>query len=116
MYGFSKKHFKIYHTASIAIVVVYTFVISEIDLFHIEECHFGTTAKDNTDFISHNDLCPACKFLNNSNSTEVNYNWALVISDIRIIPLPLPRFTIVVNHDEWACSISLRAPPSITIS
>ena len=116
MYGFSKKHLKIYHTASIAIVVVFVFVTSAIDLFHIEDCHFGTTATDATDFISHNDLCPACKFLNTSNSTEANYNPALVISAIRIISLPLPRFTAVVNHYEWACSISLRAPPSITIS
>ena len=116
MYGFSKKHFKIYQTASVVIVVVYAIVTSAIDFFHSEDCHFGAANTDTKDVIFCTDPCPACKFLGNSNSTEVNSSSALVIVAIRVISQPLPRFTAVVNHNEWAYSISLRAPPSITIS
>ena len=115
MYGFSKRHFNIRHTMSVVIVIVYAIVASAIDLFHNEDCHFGTANTDATDVIFCNDPCPACAFFNSSNSTEANSNSALVSTTIQVISQPSPCLTIV-NHYEWACSIMLRAPPSITIS
>jgi len=115
MYAFSKKNFNIRHTMSVVIVVVYAIVTSTVDLFHNENYHLGTVNLTDTDFIFSNDPCPACKFLGNSNSTEANSNSALVSTTIQVISQPSPRLTIV-NHYEWACSIMLRAPPSITIS
>jgi len=99
----------------VVIVVVYATVTSTIDLFHNEDCHFGTANTGTIDVISCKEPCPACQFLDSSNSTEANYNSALVSTTSQVVSQPLPRLT-VVNHYEWACSIISRAPPSITIS
>lgn len=113
MYGFSKKQFRLHRTASAVILAVYLLITTSIDLFHNEDCMFGAVRA--TDVISHNESCPACKFLDSSNSAELDFNPYLVITTSQVISQPLPR-SIVVNHDEWSCSNTSRAPPSITIS
>jgi hypothetical protein len=115
MYGFSKRHLNIRHTMLVVIVVVYAIVTSAIDLFHNEDCHFGTANTDITDFISCNDPCPACKFLDSSNSIEANSNSAFVSTTSQVVSHPSPRL-VIVKHYEWAYSITLRAPPSVTNS
>jgi len=115
MYGFSKKRFKLYQTALVVIVVVHAIVTSAIDLFHNEDCQLGTVNTSSTDIIYCNNPCPACMFLACYNSTQDNYETVSVSTkDVFILQI-LPHVT-AVNHNEWACSIILRAPPSITIS
>ena len=115
MFGFSKRHSKICHTMSVLVFVVYAFMTSAIDLFHNDECLFGAVHTDTSDILCHNDSCPACKFLDSSNSTEADFNPSLVITTTQVFSQPLPH-SIVINHDEWSCSNTSRAPPPITIS
>jgi hypothetical protein len=100
---------------TIVVVVVYAFITSAIDLFHNGDCLFGIVHTDSSDIVSRNDSCLACKFLDSSNSTEVDFSPYLVGITSQFIFQPLPRL-MVVNNDEWFCSITSRAPPSNTIS
>jgi len=111
----SKKQFRLHRTASAVMLAVYLVVFASIDLFHSEHCMFGVVHPGTTDAISCNEPCPACKFLAGYNSTESNHSLTLVSTESPLISQFLPQLT-VVNHDEWACSVMLRAPPSITIS
>jgi hypothetical protein len=115
MFGFSKKHLKICRAMSVVVVVIYAFMTSAIDLFHNDEFLFGMVHTDTSGNIFHNDTCPACKFLDSSNSTEADFSPYLVITTTQVISQPLPHLT-VINNDEWSCSITSRAPPSNTIS
>ncbi len=111
----SKNQFSLHRTASAAMLAVYLVVFNSIDLFHSEDCVFGVVHPGTTDAISCNGPCSACKFLAGCNSTEANHCSTLVNTESLLISQFLPQLT-AVNHDEWACSIFLRAPPSITIS
>ena len=113
MHGFSKKQFRLHRAASTVLLAVYLLVTTSVDLFHNEDCMFG--AVQPTNVICHNDSCPACRFLDSSNSAELDFNPYLVITTSQVISQPLPHL-MVVNYDEWSCSIIPRAPPSITIS
>jgi len=115
MSGFWKKRFAIHRAASTVVLAVYLIITTSIDLFHSEDCMFGAEQPGTTDAISCNNPCPACMFLAGYNSTNANYGSTLVSTESLLISQFLPHLTIV-NHDEWACSITLRAPPSITIS
>ena len=111
----SKKQFRLHRTASTVMIAVYLVVFNSIDLFHSENCMFSVVHPGTTGAISCNNPCPACKFLAGHNSTETSYCLTLVSTESPIISQFLPQLT-VVSHDEWACSVMLRAPPSITIS
>jgi len=111
----SKNQFKLHKTASLAIFAVYLIVSTSIELFHSEGCVFGVLHHGTTNGMSSNKPCPACMFLAGYNSTESNHSLTLVSTESPLISQFLPQLT-VVNHDEWACSVMLRAPPSITIS
>jgi len=115
MSGYSKKQFRLHRTASAVLLAVYLIITTSIDLFHSENCVFGIVHPSASDAISSNNPCPACKFLAGSNSTETNHCSILVSTESPLISQFLPQLT-VVNHYEWACSIFLRAPPSIIIS
>jgi hypothetical protein len=115
MFDFSKRHINIYHRISISVVVVYAFMTSAIDLFHNDGCLFGTAKTNTSDIVSSNEPCIACKFLDSSNSTEVDFNPYLIVITGRVISQSLPR-SAVVNPDEFSYSITSRAPPLITIS
>jgi len=115
MSGYSKKHFRLHRTASMVVLAVYLIINISIDLFHSEGCMFGDVHPSTTDAMSSNNPCPACKFLAGNNSTEANHCSTLLSTESLLISQFLTQLT-VVNHDEWACSIFLRAPPSITIS
>ena len=113
MHGFSKKHFRSHRTASTVILAVYLIIATSVDLFHNEACMFGSVQP--TDVISHHNSCPACTFLAGHNSTEANHGSPLIGTEC----LHISQFllcSIVINHDEWPCSNTSRAPPSITIS
>ena len=96
-------------------LAVYLVVFTSIDLFHSENCMFGVEHAGTADATSCNEPCPACKFLADYNSIEANHGSILVSTESPLISQFLPQLTIV-NHYEWACSVMLRAPPSITIS
>jgi len=115
MSGYSKKQFRLHRTASTVVLAVYLIITTSIDLFHSEECMFGAVQPGTTDAIYCDNPCPACKFLAGNNSTEANHCSTLLSTESLLISQFLTQLT-VVNHDEWACSIFLRAPPSITIS
>ena len=109
----SKKQFRLHRTASAVILAVYLIITTSVDLFHNEACTFGSV--QHTDVISHNDSCPACTFLAGHNSTEANHGLPLIGTECLLISQFL-LCSIVINHDEWSCSNTSRAPPSITIS
>jgi len=115
MSGSSKKQFRLHRTASMLVIALYLIITTSIELFHSEDCVFGSVQPGTTNAISRNDSCPACMFLVGYNSTETNHCPTLVNPESLLISQFLPQLT-VVNNDEWACSIMLRAPPSITIS
>ena len=115
MSGSWKKRFAIHRAASITIVVAYALVICTVDLFHDEGCMASHKHADVARVILNNDLCPTCMFLAGYNSTETSYCSTLLSTESPLISQFLPQLT-VINHDEWACSIFSRAPPSITIS
>ena len=115
MSGFSKKRFSIHNVASAVIVVEYLFLSTSVDLFHNENCIFGVEQPFGADVISHNDPCPACKFLAGYNSIEVNQDSISFGTEYLLIPQFIP-FSTIVNHDAWSYSIISRAPPLLTIS
>ena len=115
MRGFAKRHLKVCHKMSVVVFVVYAFMTCSIDLFHNDECLFGTVDIDTSDIVSRNDSCLACKFLDSSNSTEADFNPSLIVTINQVISQPLPRL-IVVNNHEFSYSIISRAPPSNSIS
>ena len=112
MRGFSKKHFRLHRTASSFMLVIYLIVVTSVDLFHNETCTLGAVYP--TDIICHNDSCPACTFLAGHHSIEANHGSPLIGTECLLILQFLPSL-IVVNHNEWSCSITSRAPPLFTI-
>jgi hypothetical protein len=115
MYGFSKRHFWICRKMSVVVVVVYAFVTCAIDLFHNDECHYGTEDTSTSCIISCNDPCPACTFSAGHNSIEVSQVSTLVGIEYPLISQFIPCL-MVVNNNEFSYSITSRAPPSMTIS
>ena len=115
MLSFSKKGFRFHKTLTTVILAVYLFLTTSVDLFHNEVCMFGAMQPVNTDVLSHNDPCPACKFLAGHNSTEVGQDSILGGIEFTDISQFIPFLTIL-NHDEWSCSIISRAPPLFSIS
>jgi len=112
---FSKKKGKIHQTVSVVIVVVYLIITCATELFHKECCLLDAVNAGATNVLFCNKPCPACMFSAGFNSTEADYGLVLVGVENRVIFQPLQYFTIL-NHQEWACSIFLRAPPSILTS
>ena len=115
MHGFSKRHFKVCHKMSIAVVAVYAFMTCAIDLFHNEKCLFGTEDTGTSGIVSCNDPCPACTFLAGHNSIEVSQVSTLIRAEYLLISQIIPCL-MIVNNDEFSYSITSRAPPSTTIS
>ena len=115
MCGFSKKRVRLHRTTTFAIFAVYLAVTTLVDLFHTEDCVFGTLHSGTTNAISSNDACPACAFLAGHNSTGVSHNPALLNAERLFVSQFLPHLA-VVRCDEWAYSIIPRAPPSTNIS
>jgi hypothetical protein len=115
MCGFSKKRFSAHKAASVAVVLLYMLVVSTISLFHNDGCELTRSDAANKDVIPRNDQCPACRFLAGHSSTGANYGPALVSAECPLISQFLPHLA-VVHCDEWAYSITPRAPPSTSIS
>lgn len=115
MCGFSKKRVSLHKKASLAIFVVYLFVATSVDLFHTEEHMFGDHNSWTANTISSNTPCPACAFLAGHNSPGVSYAPVLLSAERLFAPQSLPLLA-VVRCDEWAYSITPRAPPSTNIS
>ena len=115
MCGFSKKRVRLHKTASIAIFAVYLFVATSVDLFHTEENMFGDNHSDTANTISSNTPCPACTFLAGHHSAGVSYALAILNAERLFTSQSLPHLA-VVRYDEWAYSITPRAPPSASIS
>ena len=115
MHGFSKRHFKVCHKMSVAVVAVYAFMTCAIDLFHNEKYLFGTEDIGASGIVSCNDPCPACTFLAGHNSIEVSQVSTLIRAEYLLISQIIPCL-MIVNNDEFSYSITSRAPPSTTIS
>ena len=111
----SEKKVRLHRTAAFAIFAVYLAVTTSVDLFHTENCVFGARHSGTTNSISSNDPCPACAFLAGHNSPGVSYAPVLLSAERLFAPQSLPHLTIV-HCDEWAYSITPRAPPSTNIS
>ena len=110
-----KKRFSIHKAASVAVVLLYTFVVSAVDLFHNDKCQLVSSDTAHKDVIPKDDPCPACTFLAGHSSTGANYGPAVVSAEYLVISLFIPR-EMFVPPNEWAHSIVSRAPPSITLS
>ncbi len=115
MSGSSEKNVRLHRTTAFAIFAVYLAVATSVDLFHTEDCVFGALHLGATNGVSSNDSCPACAFLAGHNSTGVSYAPVLLIAERLFAPQFLP-YLAVVHCDEWAYSITPRAPPSTAIS
>jgi len=110
----SEKKVRLHKTASIAIFAAYLFVATSVDLFHTEEHMFGDQHSDTANTISSNAPCPACTFLAGHNSTGASNGPVLLNAERFFVSQSLPHLA-VVHCDEWACSITPRAPPSTSI-
>ena len=115
MSAFWKKQMKTRQTISVVVVVLYLIVTSAISLFHNEDCPFGTAKTNRTNVLYSNEPCPGCKFSAGFNSTEIDYDPALVGAEKPLICQPSQHLAINVRH-EWAYSILLRGPPLTPIS
>lgn len=111
----SKDGSTIHKTTAIAVVVLYVFVASTIDLFHTDKCQLAPTDATNTDVIFNAVPCPACTFLAGHSSTGASFGLALVVAQFLLISQFSPRVTVVL-HNEWGHSIVSLGPPSETIS
>ena len=111
----SEKKVRLHRTTAFAIFALYLFVATSVDLFHTEEHMFGDNHSGTANTIFSNTPCPACTFLAGHHSTGVSYAIAILNSERLFAPQSLPHLA-VVHCDEWACSITPRAPPSTIIS
>jgi hypothetical protein len=110
-----KKEFRIHRAASVAVVLLYTFVVSAVDLFHNEKCQLAPSDTAHKDVIPNGDQCPACTFLAGHSSTGADYEPAVISPEYLVISLFMPR-EMFVPQKEWAHSIASRAPPSTDFS
>ena len=115
MHGFLKNWFVINKVTSLAVVLLYVFVVSAVSLFHNDGCELKPSDVAHKDVISRNDPCPACAFLAGHSSTGANHGPALVRGGFLLASQFLAPVT-VLQHNEWAYSIISRAPPSTAIS
>ena len=115
MRAFSKNSFVIHKVTSVAVVLLYVFVVSPVSLFHDDGCELTPRDVAHKDVISRNDQCPACALLTGHSSTGANHGPALVRGGFLLASQFLAPVT-VLQHNEWAYSIISRAPPSTTIS
>jgi len=111
----SEKKVRLHRTTTFAIFAVYLFVATSVDLLHTEDYMLGDHHSGTANTISSNIPCPACTFLAGHHSTGVSYALALLHADRLFALQSLPHLA-VVHCDEWACSITPRAPPSTIIS
>ena len=111
----SVKKLRLHRVTSLAIFVLYLSVSTFVDLFHTENCVFVTQRTGTTNGIFSTDQCPACKFLAGHNSTQVSHEPALLNAERLFISQLLPHSDIV-HSNEWASSITPRAPPLTSIS
>ena len=110
-----KNRFSIHKVASVAVILLYTFVVSAVDLFHTDKCQLAPSDTAHKDVIPKGDQCPACTFLAGHSSTGADYGPAVVIAEYLVISLFMPR-EMFVPRNEWKHSIVSRAPPSTTLS
>ena len=97
--------------ALVGVLFLYAMAVCAVDLFHNERCISGDNDAADACVLYSNAPCPACSFSAASNSTEAHYETSLTCLQLTCQPAPLVKSTILA-HSEWACSISLRAPPS----
>lgn len=115
MCDFSREGSTARRATVVAVVVLYAFVASTVDLFHNEEHQFRNTDAAHTNVIPDNGQCPACTFLAGHSSTGADYGPALTSFEYLLISRFLPRVTVVIRN-EWTFSVVPRAPPSTVIS
>ena len=115
MSGSLLKRLRSHRTATVAVLVIYAFIASTVDLLHSEGCPLRRIDAVCTATISSNDECPACAFLAGHSSTGPDHGVALVGAESLLISQPVPRLMSVSQH-EWASSVLSRAPPSTSIS
>ena len=106
---------KFRQTISAVVIVLYLIVTSAIGLFHNEGCVLGAEHAGTTNVLSCNEPCPACMFSAGFNSTKADYGLLPICAKSPVICQAVQHFT-VVDHDEWAYSILLRAPPLTSTS
>jgi len=109
------KQLSIHKAASVAVVLLYTFVVSAVDLFHNDKCQLAPIDTAHKDVIPKDDACPACTFLAGHSSTGACYGPAVVSAEYLVISLFTPS-EMFVPCNEWAHSVASRAPPSTTFS
>ena len=114
MYCLWKNRFSIHEATSVAVVLLYTFVVSAVDLFHTDKCQLAPGDTAQKDIIPKDDQCPACTFLAGHSSAGADYGPALVSAEYLVISLLTPS-EMSVPRNEWAHSIVSRAPPSTTL-
>jgi hypothetical protein len=115
MAGLSKRKFKIRNATVVAAVAVYATISCAVDLFHNEACRAALAHPSTTGTICNGDPCPACMFLAGSSSTEPGYAQTLTSTESGVAAQVPPRL-MIVNRDEWACSIISRGPPALITS
>jgi len=114
MCGLSSEGSAVHKTMAVAVVLLYLLVASTIDLFHKDECQLAPTDTAHRHVIPNADQCPACTFLAGHSSTA-SYGPAPVIIECLLISQFSPRIA-VVQRNEWAYSITSRAPPFAPMS
>jgi hypothetical protein len=102
-------------TTLIAVLAVYSLAICGVDLFHSEDCVSSSRNTTDSCVLYSKAPCPACSFSAASNSTEAHYETAATCLQSSHLPASLAQSTVILRC-EWACSISLRAPPATDLS
>ena len=115
MCGFSREESAVHKATTAAVVLLYVFVASTIDLFHKDECQLAPTDTAHKDADPNAGQCPACKFLAGHSSTGDDHGPALVSTENIFISHFMPRVTVVLQ-DDWVSSIISRGPPLTTLS
>lgn len=115
MCDYCKETFRIRRLGLMAVVLVYFFVTTAVDLFHNEACEFGGQCGEAAKTIAHNDPCPACMFKAGSNTTEPVCQSAPAVPQVNVVCQPI-LLSISPSRVQWIYSIVLRGPPSVAIS
>lgn len=115
MCGFSKKRLNKHKATSVAVVLLYIFIVLAVHFFHNHKCKLTQSGSPGKKTASCDSQCPACKFLAGYNSTEADDEPALFSPENILISHFMPRGTIELR-DNWTSSIISRGPPSTTIS
>jgi len=114
MYQFFDGHSRLRVLVTLSVLAFYGTVCAAVDLFHTDRCRKGLLEPFTKEDLSEDELCPACLFKAGCHSTQPDITTPLPSAELARVWNCQPPESVYEITNEWASSIVLRGPPTVT--